>query len=130
MPNNGNPGGDTGNTANYYDGDYTIGGPYRATEVGDFENSASPYGTFDQGGNLWEWNESAVTGSTRGLRGGFWASYSVDLPASYRYRHNPSYEYLGFGFRVASVSPIPEPGSITLLVCGLAVGLIWHWRRR
>ena len=39
----------------------------------NYVNSASPYGTFDQGGNVWEWNETAYSvccGSYRGLRGG------------------------------------------------------------
>ena len=39
---------------------YTIGSPYYTTEVGEFENSESPYGTFDQGGNIWEWNETVI----------------------------------------------------------------------
>ncbi|MCP3994743.1 MAG: formylglycine-generating enzyme family protein, partial [bacterium] len=54
----GNPfvegGTDPGNYATY-DGDGGtdgIGSPYWMTEVGEWENSASPYGTFDQGGNL------------------------------------------------------------------------------
>ena len=50
---------DPGNNANFHVGGvYTIGGPYWRTEVGEFENSESPYGTFDQGGNVWEWNEN------------------------------------------------------------------------
>ena len=36
----------------------SIGSPYYRTNVGEFENSASAYGTFDQGGNVWEWNEA------------------------------------------------------------------------
>ena len=43
-----------------YDGDSGINGlgsPYYRTEVGEWENSASPYGTFDQGGNHREWIE-------------------------------------------------------------------------
>ena len=59
-----------GNNANYYISDYAIGSPYYRTVVGEFELSDSPYGTFDQGGNVWEWNETAVTSSSRGLRGG------------------------------------------------------------
>ncbi len=114
---------DPGNNANFYQNGSTIGSPYWTTEVGDFENSASAYGTFDQGGNVWEWNETAVTGSSRGLRGGSWNNSSYYLHASNRFI---PVEGDSFGFRVASV---PEPGSITLLVCGLVAGLIW-WRRR
>lgn len=117
---------DPGNNANFRDNGYTIGSPYYTTEVGEFENSDGPYGTFDQGGNVGEWNETAI-GSSRGLRGGWWNYYSYLLAASYqRIYIDPASENGGLGFRVAS---IPEPGSITLLVCGLVAGLLW-WRRR
>jgi len=117
---------DPGNNANFRESGYTIGSPYYTTEVGEFENSESPYDTFDQGGNLWEWYETAVTGSSRGLRGGGWHDRSSLLRASRRSDVNPTNEYYDIGFRVASV---PEPGSITLLVCGL-VGLLMWFRRR
>ena len=115
-----------GNNANFYQDGHTIGGPYYTTVVGDFENSASAYGTFDQGGNLWEWNEAVLYGSSRVLRGGCWNHYSDYLLPSCSSGSNPSNEYDYLGFRVASV---PEPGSITLLVCGAVAGLMW-WRRR
>ncbi len=120
---------DPGNNANFYQDGYTIGSPYYMTVVGEFENSDSPYGTFDQGGNVWEWNETVIDGgSYRSARGGFWERDSLHLPASVRTTGaTPTYDYAGIGgFRVASV---PEPGGITLLVCGLIAGLIW-WRRR
>jgi len=119
---------DPGNNANFWRGDdTTIGSPYYMTVVGEFENSESPYGTFDQGGNLWEWNETEIyAGSSRGLRGGFWSSFSVNLHASNRNDFDPTNEYDVVGFRVASV---PEPGSITLLLFGAVAGWIW-WRRR
>jgi sulfatase modifying factor 1 len=46
------------NSANYYDGDY-VGYPGMAlTDVGAYgANSDSAYGTNDQGGNVWEWND-------------------------------------------------------------------------
>lgn len=112
---------DPGNNANFR---YTT--TYYTTEVGEFENSESPYGTFDQGGNLWEWTET-FPASTRGLRGGSWGSYPNYLHASFRgINDNPSIGGNGAGFRVAS---IPEPGSITLLLCGLSAGLLCRRRR-
>ena len=40
--------------------------------VGTYTGSASPNGTFDQGGSVWEWNETFDPGfgGVRGIRGG------------------------------------------------------------
>jgi len=119
---------DSGNNANFADGGYTIGDPYWTTPVGQFTRSGSPYGTFDQGGNLWEWNETAVDDSKRGMRGGTWNSFSGFLPSSARINGDPTIDGYYLGFRVAT-APIPEPGSVALLVCGLLTGLMW-WRHR
>jgi formylglycine-generating enzyme required for sulfatase activity len=87
---------------------------------------ASPYGTFDQGGNVWELNESAIS-SSPGLWGGSWVDDSDRLLSSYRYSlFFPTDEYFLIGFRVASV---PEPSSLTLMLCGSLAGLYW-WKRR
>jgi formylglycine-generating enzyme required for sulfatase activity len=81
----------------------------------------SAYGTMGQGGNASEWNELGMS-SDRGVRGGDCRDYPGYMHAS----SAPLYSYPNRrGFRVAS---IPEPGSITLLVCGLVAGLAW-WRR-
>jgi sulfatase modifying factor 1 len=106
APDNGNPGGDSGNSANFYDGDYTIGSPYWRTEGGYFGLSDSPYDTFDQGGNIREWNESVVyegSGySYRGLRGGgFYDDDGNHLHASSRISGFPASESDLVGFRVS-----------------------------
>jgi len=125
----------SGNNANYYTAPYAypIDSGKFTTVVGEFQNSDSPYGTFDQGGNVWEWNEAIVyqdaTYAIRGLRGGSF-NYDVSslLQAStrhYYYRY-PDFEIYAFGFRV---SQVPEPSSIIALVGGLA-GLLGIRRRR
>jgi formylglycine-generating enzyme required for sulfatase activity len=122
---------DPGNNATFYDinvggpydSGYTIGAPYYRTEVGAHENSDSPYGTFDMGGNVWEWNE-AMIGSDRGMRGGSFDYWIISLRAFDRFADAVDVEYADTGFRVASV---PEPCSLVLLGLG---GLTLLRRRR
>jgi formylglycine-generating enzyme required for sulfatase activity len=89
----------------------------RVTDVGSFPGSASPYGTFDQGGNVWEWNEQIVGGLGRGIRGGGWDFVAGFLAASYRGGVDPSGEGDDVGFRVASL--VPEPGTGLLVMTGI-----------
>ncbi len=72
------------------------------TDVGAYTSSTSPYGTFDQGGNVLEWNEALISGSIRGLREGSWATYSSNLQSSFRNGYDPTGEGVSIGFRVAS----------------------------
>jgi formylglycine-generating enzyme required for sulfatase activity len=116
-----------GNNANYYISNYAIGSPYYRTVAGEFELSDSPYGTFNQGGNVWEWNETAVLSSSRGLRGGSFGSVSLTLLASLRIFSDPSNEYDRVGFRVASL--IPEPGSLTLCLAGMLILMLRRGRK-
>jgi sulfatase modifying factor 1 len=62
------PGTDMINGSANYDGS---GGP-EETDVGAYwaKPSSSPYGTFDQGGNAWEWNETVWTWEGNAVRGG------------------------------------------------------------
>jgi formylglycine-generating enzyme required for sulfatase activity len=93
--------------------------------VGAYTASDSPYGTFDQGGNLYEWNEALISGSFRGLRGGSWSHASVVLQSSFRDDSFPSREDNGVvGFRVAT----PEPSTAVLAIVGCA--LMWVLRKR
>ena len=116
------------NDANYYSGGYTDSTNY-LTPVGYFSTSPSYYGTFDQSGDVWNWNDAIISGSFRGLRGGSWLSdfsYPHSLASSFRVGNDPTVENDVIGFRVASV---PEPGSLTLLLaCAVGFG-IWRLRR-
>jgi len=102
---------DPGNNGNFYDYGYTIGSPYFRTVVGEFENSESPYGTFDQGGNVKEWTEAVLYDSDRGLRGGAFHGTSVMdyLNAAFRSYRNPADQSFAFGFRVVKLfEQLPE----------------------
>lgn len=99
------------------------------TDVGAFSGSASFYGTFDQSGNVLQWNDlNGITGLLRGFRGGNWydGSGPFDISSSFSYSDFPSLEDRYLGFRLAS--PIPEIapnslGSVLALVLG-ALGLL------
>lgn len=95
------------------------------TDVGSYAYT-SPYGTFDQGGNVWEWNE-AIIGSYRCLRGGAFGVDDGNLLAGSRSDGSWSYptsEFDSVGFRVAEV---PEPGTMAVLALG-GVGLMMRRR--
>jgi formylglycine-generating enzyme required for sulfatase activity len=96
-----------------------------STDVGTFSGAPSSYGTFDQGGNVWEWND-AVTVSSRGLRGGSWSSVGDLLASSTRFDYGPSIEDSNLGFRLASA--VPEPSSLVLTM--LASGVVLLRRKR
>jgi sulfatase modifying factor 1 len=105
-----------------------------ATTSGSYPGSASPYGTFDQGGNLWEWFEvnlcfACSPTSFWGHRGGSYLLAGTTLSASSRSGAYGSDEVRDIGFRVAGV--IPEPGRNLLLVSGVQGLLVLAgWRRR
>ena len=92
----------------------------------------SPYATMGQGGNVWEWNESAFDGSNssssenRAIRGGSWGSSENNLRSSGRVNDDPAFEFFFIGFRVASV---PEPSTYALLLLGVGAAYIWKRRK-
>ena len=78
-------------------------------------------------GNVWEWNETQVSSSARGLRGGsfndeyyYYGDFRMSSSRDGVYQY---VEYLDIGFRVASV---PEPCSLALLFIG---GLVLRSRK-
>jgi sulfatase modifying factor 1 len=101
-----------------------------STDVGSYSGAPSSYGTFDQGGNVWEWNDALIFGSSRGLRGGSWFDLGFVgdgyyLESSLRDGAGPSSEDGAVGFRVASV---PEPTSVVLTM--FASGMLLIRRKR
>lgn len=107
------------------------------TDVGAFVDSPSAYGTFDQTGNIREWNDLDGTSSdVRALRGGTWA---YDLPfigSSDRSIFSTWDENDGMGFRlaasVAGPTPVPEidPAGLASVMALVSSALGWLERRR
>jgi len=127
---------------------YKVGGMYSATQslsysssqnyltdVGAFSDSASFYGTFDQSGNVSQWNDldGLASSGSSGQRGGDWTRNDpYFLSSSFRFVVNPDYEDNFIGFRLASPasspSSVPEIdpnslGSVLALVLG-SLGLL------
>ena len=102
------------NSANYRDAVPAL------TDVGAYAQSAGPYGTFDQAGNVWEPLDNRIGNQARGVMGGSWNAATGTIVAQNGFFHLPtSVGFPDHGFRVASL-PIPEPASMVLLLCGLA----------
>jgi sulfatase modifying factor 1 len=131
----------TANQANYFTGaGYSVtqsssndANQNYLTDVGAFSGSVSFYGTFDQSGNVFQWNDLdglAASGSSRELRGGGWSTNSGPfyLSSSSSFSFDPSFELNSTGFRLASVA-VPEPSTWVMGLAGIAcVG--WGVRRR
>ena len=119
----GNPGTNVANYASSADWNAQNG---NVTTVGSAgSGSASYYGTFDQGGNVREWNE-AMDVSVRGVRGGMSISIGAgSLQSSSRSLVAATQESDITGFRLAGV---PEPSSV--LMVGLSAMAFVTRRRR
>lgn len=98
-------------SANFFDGDFAatqLPGKDSIhnylTDVGAYGlQSRSYYGTYDQGGNVFEWNDAVVSSTNRGIRGGGWSHGSITQSSSYRSSAAPSTIINMYkGFRLAA----------------------------
>ena len=105
------------NMANY-------GGIGTITDVGSYPYPGA-YGTYDQAGDVWNWNESIHGGSYRGISGGSFANNASCMQSAEAGSATPQYGGGDQGFRVVEV---PEPSSTIALLGGL-VGLLGIRRR-
>jgi formylglycine-generating enzyme required for sulfatase activity len=101
------------------------------TDVGAFTGSGSFYGTFDQNGNVFQWNDKdGSPGPARGIRGGGWSSQEADLERRFPSTINAVAELDNVGFRLASPVAVPEPSTYAMALAGLACGGYTMFRRR
>ncbi len=93
------------NVANYFSGtdwNGSLGGNVTSVRSAGLD-SASFYGTFDQGGNVWEWGEKLV--NDRVLLGGAFNTIATYLQAGTYSIVLPGTERADIGFRVVQVMP-------------------------
>ena len=115
------PPGETTGSANYQ----SVMGSVHLTDVGAYVDSASAYGTFDQGGLLYQWTDTLLTTSYSGyamMNSSFLSNSSSQLRSDNTiWPWSPTNEYNFNGFRVAMV---PEPSAICLMTIGTAMLLV------
>ena len=91
--------------------------------------TASYYGTYDQGGNVYELNDATSTtlGGSRGMRGGAYNDTQFAVRSTSRFFFTSYAEADNVGFRLA-VAAVPEPSRTLVLGMGL-MALVLRRRR-
>jgi len=112
---------DDGNAANCWPATSPDGA---LTDVGSYAASPSAVGSYDQGGNVREWNETISFTLSRVVRGGSWFTSAGAFAATNREARDPASADDDLGFRVARV---PEPAAG---LAGLAAAAVLAALRR
>lgn len=120
-----NPG---SNVANHSSGAVWNGPDANVTTVGSAGVlSASAYGTYDQGGNVWEWNEALDPSLSRGLGGGGFGNSADSLSSTGTTFFDPTSNSSDYGFRLAAA--VPEPSVAGLLLLAVVAAAVRRCRR-
>ena len=101
MPHDPNTNDSHCNSANFNSGADWNGQNGNVTTVGT-NGGPSYYLTYDQTGNIKEWNDSTIGSINKGLRGGSWADTSANLTS--RGSQDPKISTNVNGFRIATIS--------------------------
>jgi formylglycine-generating enzyme len=137
--NNSAPGNDaanpaTANQANFFNGLYSVtqqptlsSTVNYLTAVGLFGSSSSHYGTYDQGGDIYQWNDALFSGTARGIRGGAWTTGSSALQSDDRESAVPTTTNSSIGFRVATSTP-PAPAITSALSAAGTEGVAFSYQ--
>ena len=138
----GNVVGSSPNQANYFNGVYSVTQSFYhewqnyVSYGGAYSNSGSFYGTFDQSGNVYQWNDlDGAYGPERGLRGGGWANNAFSISSSSNGSRSTELGNASIGFRLASPTvffgvPEIDPNGLSAVLGLLAGGLGLLERRR
>jgi formylglycine-generating enzyme len=96
--------------------------------IGSYTGSPSPFGTFDQGGNVEEWIETPSSSGARFYRGGGVFDTVNALRRTTRDPSGPGIGDIHGGFRLATIPGgyVPEPSTGLLVLAGLLGIAVWR----
>lgn len=94
-------------SANVFDGHFAVPYPH-LTPVGAYRATRSPWGTFDQAGNVWEWTDTLANPNNPNdtnlwVRGGAATAYPFATAITNNWSEGPDHELYIFGFRVVRI---------------------------